>query len=150
MKFVCLLQSWNGKGGHMMGLFHRIPRQLRANLLRYLSLFFLIALCMYVVVGLVGAADTVIKTVEDGTIRNNCEDGQFTVFTPLSQEQLDELTKTGATVEAMFFLDFNQPDGSVIRIFQNREDINLFQADEGVSPNKDSELMLEKLMSSRF
>ena len=128
-----------------MGLFHRIPRQLRANLLRYLSLFFLIALCMYVVVGLVGAADTIIKTVADGSDRNLCEDGQFTVFAPLSQEQLDLLTQNGAVVEAMFYLDFPQADGSVIRIFQNRESINLVQTDAGGQPTMDDHLLLEKL-----
>ena len=128
-----------------MGLRHRIPRQLRSNILRYLSLFFLIALCMYVVVGLVGAADTTIKVVEDSAIRNNCEDGQFTVFTPLSRGQMDELTKTGATVETMFYLDFSQEDGSVIRVFQNRKEINLVQTDEGGRPRGDNDLLIEKL-----
>ena len=129
----------------MMGLLNRIPRQFRANLLRYLSLFFLIALCMYVVVGLVAAADTIIKTVGDGIVRNNCEDGQFTVFTPLSQEQLDELTKSGASVEPMFYLDFNQKDGSLIRIFINRENINLVQTDEGGQLSNDDQILMEKL-----
>ena len=129
----------------MMGLYHRNLRQLRANLLRYLSLFFLIVLSMYIVVSIVGAADTIIKTVDDGALRNKREDGQFTVFVPLSQEQLGELTQAGANVAPMFFLDFKQADDSVIRIFQNREEINLVQPEEGRLPHRNDEVLVEKL-----
>lgn len=128
-----------------MGLYHRIPRQLRANLLRYLALFFLVVLCLYVVVGIVGAADTIIKTVEDGAERNNREDGHFTVLTPLSQSQLKELEQTGAGVEAMFYMDFVQEDGSVMRVFEDRREIDLVQPDEGGLPKTAGELLVEKL-----
>ena len=128
-----------------MGLYHRIPRQLQANLLRYLALFSLIVLCMYVVVGLVGAADTILKTVEDTAAASNREDGQFTVFTPLTEAQREALAQTGATVEAMFYLDFAQEDGSVLRVFQTRGEINLVQADEGTLPQSGGEVLVEKL-----
>ena len=128
-----------------MGLYHRIPRQLKANLLRYLALFFLIVLCIYLVVSIVGAADAIIKAVGDGAVRNNREDGQFTVLTPLTQGQLNQLKQGGVQVESMFFLDFMQEDNSVIRIFANRQKIDLVQPDEGLLPQNSNEVLVEKL-----
>ena len=37
----------------------RVLRDIRENLLRYLALFFLVALVMYMVVAIVGAAETI-------------------------------------------------------------------------------------------
>lgn len=39
----------------------RVLRDIRENLLRYLALFFLVALVMYMVVAIVGAAETIIR-----------------------------------------------------------------------------------------
>ena len=39
----------------------RVLRELRGNLFRYLALGFLIVLCMYVVISIVAAAETVIS-----------------------------------------------------------------------------------------
>lgn len=128
-----------------MGLYRRILRELKANWLRYLALFFLVALCMYVVVGLVAAADTVVQTVNTSTEENKREDGQFTVFVPLTASQLKELEAMGATVEPMPYLDFTLENGSVLRVFKQRESINLAQADEGTLPGGPGEVLLEKL-----
>ena len=62
----------------------RLPRDLRENLGRYTALLLLIVMGVYIVVGIVGSAEVVIQ----GTIKrrdvNRVEDGQFTVFLPLS------------------------------------------------------------------
>ena len=39
----------------------RVLRDIRENLLRYLALFFLVALVMYMVVAIVGAAETIMQ-----------------------------------------------------------------------------------------
>ncbi len=129
-----------------MGL--RILRELRSNILRYLALFFLIVLGMYVVVGLVGAAETIIHTVETGIDRNLCEDGQFTMLTPLEQDQLDELAQTGISIEPMFYLEFSLDNGTVLRVFQLRKQIDTAQADKGTLPRHDGEILLEKLYAA--
>ena len=42
----------------------RLPREIKANLFRYTSLFVMIALCMYIVIALVDAAETIIVGTE--------------------------------------------------------------------------------------
>ena len=58
----------------------RVLRDIRENLLRYLALFFLVALVMYMVVAIVGAAETIMQgTKESGRVHHR-EDGQFGVI----------------------------------------------------------------------
>ena len=49
----------------------RVLRDIRENLLRYLALFFLVALVMYMVVAIVGAAETIMQgTKESGRVHH--------------------------------------------------------------------------------
>ena len=43
----------------------RVLRDIRENLLRYLALFFLVALVMYMVVAIVGAAETIMQGTKE-------------------------------------------------------------------------------------
>lgn len=122
----------------------RVPRELRENLFRYLALGFLIILCMYVVIGLIGAADTVITGGEAAAKAGHVEDGEFTVFVPLTDAQKEELTDEGVTLEEQFYLDFLQEDRSTLRIFKNRENINLAAVERGAPAKKSGEVVLEK------
>ena len=128
-----------------MGLNRRIPRELKANLPRYLALFFLILLGMYVVISVVGAADTIIHAVTSSIDYNRLEDGQFTLTTPLSPDQLAELESDGLIIQPSFYLDFALYDGSVLRLFETRGRLNLTQADQGLLPQAEGQLLLEKL-----
>ena len=102
----------------------RFPREIRANLFRYISLFLMIALCMYIVIALVDAAETVIGGTNKNQADSNLEDGQFTVFTPLLDKQIEEIESKGVTIEPHISYDIDMEDGSVLRIFKNREKID--------------------------
>ncbi len=102
----------------------RFPREIRANLFRYISLFLMIALCMYIVIALVDAAETVIGGTDKNQADSNLEDGQFTVFTPLLDKQIEEIESKGVTIEPHISYDIDMEDGSVLRIFKNREKID--------------------------
>ena len=102
----------------------RFPREIRANLFRYISLFLMIALCMYIVIALVDAAETVIGGTNKNQADSNLEDGQFTVFTPLLDKQIEEIESKGVTIEPHISYDIDMEDGAVLRIFKNREKID--------------------------
>lgn len=122
----------------------RILRELKENLFRYLALMFLIILGMYMVISIVAAADTVIIGTAETAAENMLEDGQFSVFSPLTSSEFSEIEKMGVTLEAHFYLDFKSSDGAVVRIFRIREKIDLAAADSGHIPQKNSEIFLEK------
>ncbi len=122
----------------------RFPRQIRADFFRLGSLFLMIALCMYIIIALVDAAEVVIVGTETNQAASRIEDGQFTVFNALTDEQISTLTESGATVESHVSYDLTLDDGSVIRIFKNRELIDTVVLDCGRYAAADDEIVLEK------
>ena len=122
----------------------RLPRDLKHNFLRYLALVLLIAMGMYVVVSIVGAADTIIAGSTGKAAENCVEDGQFEVFLPLTGAQEKALTDTGILLERMFCMDMEAEDGSIIRLMKNRKAVNLIDLDEGRLAERNGEIVLEK------
>ena len=80
----------------------RIFRDFKENLPRYLALAFLLILSMYMVVSVVGAAETVMRGTTTEAEKQNVEDGQFSLFVPMKESEWDALTDKGITLEKMF------------------------------------------------
>lgn len=125
----------------------RVLRDLKENLFRYIALAFLIIMGMYVIVSLIGAGYTIIDNGETHDEANKIEDGQFSVFVPLSDEEISRLEDAGAEVEGMFYEDYDVMDGKTIRVFANRENIDLVECDEGNLAEADDEIVVEKRFS---
>lgn len=122
----------------------RAWRDLKENKFRYFALAFLIIISMYLVISLVGAADTIVDGTTKQAKKHKLEDGQFQVFVPLTTKQKENFTKKGLTVEETFYLDFRQKDGSKLRIFKNRKKVNKINLDEGRLAKNKSEVVVEK------
>ena len=122
----------------------RIPRDLKKSLLRNLALLVMIVLGMYLVISMIGGAETIIAGTEQNCRDKNCEDGEFTVFLPLTDEQIAELDKAGAEVEAKFSMDIKSGKNKILRVMKNRTDINLMTLDDGELADKAGEVALEK------
>ena len=121
----------------------RVLRDIRENLLRYLALFFLVALVMYMVVAIVGAAETIMQgTKESGRIHHR-EDGQFGVFVPLTDDEIAQITEEGVTLQRDFSLDFHLGQ-STLRVYQARETVDLFVPSQGSELPAQGEILLEQ------
>ena len=125
----------------------RVLRDLKENLFRYIALAFLIIIGMYVVVSLIGAGATIIDNGEAHDKANKIEDGQFSVFVPLSDDEISQLEDAGAEVEKMFYEDYDVMGGKTLRVFANRENIDLVECDEGRLAENDDEIVVEKRFS---
>ncbi|WP_310604242.1 FtsX-like permease family protein [Anaerosporobacter sp.] len=122
----------------------RIFRDLKENFLRYFALGALIALGMYMIVSVVGAAETIIVGMKENGIENHVEDGEFGVFVPLTKEEEEKLIAEGLILENMFCMDFKQEDNSTLRVFANRENINQIVLNKGKLAQDKNEIVLEK------
>lgn len=125
----------------------RVLRDLKSNAFRYCALSFLIVLGMYLIVSIVGSADTVVIRVNELSKENKLEDGEFSVFVPLTDAQEMELIEKGVNLEKMFSLDFILEDKSTIRVFKNRKSINLLSLDKGRAAENKGEAVIEKRYS---
>ncbi len=122
----------------------RLLRDLRTNFGRYAALLLLIVMGIYLVVSIFGSAEMIIQGTENHKSVNMVEDGQFTVFVPLSDENISELTADGTQIEPMFSLDLKTKENETLRMFRNREIIDLIQLDEGELAAKNGEAVIEK------
>ncbi len=125
----------------------RLLRDLRDNFGRYLALILLIAMGIFLVTSIVGSAETIITGTNDRKRINMVEDGQFSVFLPLSDEELGIISEGGTDIERMFSLDLETKPGQKVRMFRNRERIDLIQLDRGVLAADDGEAVIEKRFS---
>jgi putative ABC transport system permease protein len=126
----------------------RILRDLKSNVGRYLALMLMIILGIYLVVSIVGSSELVLIGTEEAKSKNMVEDGQFSVFIPLTDSELDKLSDKGTVIERMFSFDADSSSGSVLRVFKTREKVDLITLDEGRLPNAENtgnhEAVIEK------
>lgn len=125
----------------------RLGRELKTNFARYLALVLLIVMGMYIIVSVVASADTIIDGTAEHGKQNKVEDGQFGVFIPLTDEQEKEITDKGITLEQHFSIDVTAKDGSKLRVFRKRNDIDLIELDSGRFAEKKGEAVVEKRYS---
>ena len=125
----------------------RLFRELKANFARYIALMLLIVMGMYVIIGLVASAETIITRTDEHGVMNRVEDGQFGVFIPLTEAQEKEITDRGVTLEKHFSIDMTAADGSKLRLFRNRQEIDLIELDSGRLAENMNEAVMEKRYS---
>ena len=102
----------------------RILRDLRSDLVRYIALAFMIILCMYIILSVVGAAYTIKEGSRQHAMEMHLEDGQFTTFVPLKAEEITDIESDGVMLEEQFYLDYDIKGKSTLRVFKNRENID--------------------------
>lgn len=122
----------------------RLLRELKSNFARYIALVLLIVMGMYIIVGMVASAETIIARTEEHGELNRLEDGQFSVFIPLTDAQEKQITDRGITLEKHFSIDASADDGSKLRIFRNRREIDLVELDSGRYAENLNEAVAEK------
>ena len=125
----------------------KMLRELGRSWLRYLALALVITLSMYLIVSLLGAADTVLIGTAKHQEQNRLEDGQFTVFVPLTARETELLETCGLKLEKMFYLDYTLPDGSILRVFRLRREMDLAEVETGRLPAAENQIALEKRYS---
>ena len=122
----------------------RLPRDFRAGWGRYLALVLIIAMGIYLVIGIVGSAETVLQgTVEKRSVFNT-EDGSFTVFLPLNDSEINMLSENGTEIQAEFYTDLTVNTDTKLRMFKNRTAIDKLILDEGRLAEIDGECVIEK------
>ncbi|MCR5143210.1 MAG: FtsX-like permease family protein, partial [Ruminococcus sp.] len=112
-------------------LVKRLPRDFKAGFVRYLALILVIAMGIYLVISIVGSAETVLHGTEEKRREFNTQDGFFTVFLPLTDEDKDMLADDGTQIQAEFYTDLETDGDRKLRMFKNRGNIDKPILDEG-------------------
>ena len=122
----------------------RISRDLRSNFGRYLALVLLIVMGIFLVTSFIGSAEAIIQGTENKKKENHRQDGQFSVFVPLNDEEIEKLSQGGTVIEPIFNTDLPTEDGKVLRLFRNREKTDLVNVCQGRLAQADNEALMER------
>jgi len=128
-------------------LIKRSIRDLAANKIRYLALAILIIFSIFMVVRMMGSSNSIIIRTAAKDNELKVEDGQFTVFVPLSEAERSKITDRGVVLEEAFYLDYEANGGDIVRLFEVRENIDLIGLVDGRLPSSDDEVVLERRYS---
>ena len=126
-------------------LLRRIPRELKANIVKYLTLFLVIVLGMYMIASFTETYDFVRYETKNNADTQNVEDGQFTVFIPLDDGQLQEVRNLGADIEEAFYYDYDAITGETFRIFKVRNNIDTIELIDGQMPSGNNQVVVDML-----
>ena len=123
----------------------RIPRELKGELGKYLVVFLLMVLTIGFVSGFLVADGSMIKAYNEGFEMYKIEDGNFRIKKKITKSQRENIEKNGVTLYENFYLEEALDNGSTMRIFKNREEINLVCLMEGKLPEKAGDMAIDRM-----
>lgn len=123
---------------------NNIWRDLYRNRITYLLMGLLIAGGMYIASSLASITYSYNLVCGKNYIASNYQDGQFSLRKPLTDPDESSLKEQGYALERIFSFDLELENGSILRMFKNRQKIDLLVLDEGHYPEDPQELVLDK------
>ncbi len=126
-------------------LLKRIPRELKQDIGKYVAIFLFLTATIGFVSGFL-VADGSMKTAYNNSFaKYNIEDGHFELSSTVDATLLDALDEEGVSVYNNFYTEQNVRGDNTLRIFENREKVNLACVMEGALPVSNSDIALDRM-----
>ena len=123
----------------------RLPRELKSETGKYLVVLILMIATIGFVSGFLVADGSMLKAYNEGFEKYKIEDGNFRVKKKITKSQRENIEKNGVTLYENFYLEEALDNGSTMRIFKNREEVNLVCLMEGKFPEKAGEMAIDRM-----
>lgn len=126
-------------------LIKRIPRELRAEFGKYLVVLILMISTIGFVSGFLVADGSMLQAYNEGFEKYNIEDGNFRVKKELTSFQKKEITANEVTLYENFYIEQSVDNGSTLRFFKNRKDVNRVCLMKGKLPESTDEIAIDRM-----
>ena len=123
----------------------RIPRELKGEIGKYLVVFILMVATIGLVSGFLVADGSMITAYNEGFEEYNIEDGNFRTAEQIYKTQREEIEELGVKLYDNFYLEEHLDNGSTMRIFKNREEINKVCLMDGELPARTGEMAIDRM-----
>ena len=123
----------------------RLPREFRKDFGKYLVIFLLLVITIGFVSGFLVADGSMIKAYNEGIDKYNTENGHFRTSEKMNDAQIQSVEENGIRIYDNFYLEQDLTNGSTMRIFANREQVNLACLMEGVFPKAANEIAIDRM-----
>ena len=118
---------------------------MKSEIGKYLVVLILMIATIGFVSGFLVADGSMIHAYNEGFEKYKIEDGNFRVKKKITKAQQENIEKNGVTLYENFYLEEALDNGSTMRIFKNREEINLVCLMEGKLPEKAGEMAIDRM-----
>lgn len=123
----------------------RIPRELRAEFGKYLVVLILMISTIGFVSGFLVADGSMIQAYNEGFEKYNIEDGNFRVKKELISSQKKDISTHNVTLYENFYIEQAVDNGSTMRFFKNRKDVNKVCLMKGTLPATSDEIAIDRM-----
>ena len=123
----------------------RLLRELKSEFGKYAVIFLLLTGSIGFVSGFLVADGSMIAAYEESFEKYNIEDGNFRLANKANKAQIKEISRAGVTLYDNFYVDQALDNGSTLRIFRNRQEINLACLMDGQMPSGLGEIAVDRM-----
>lgn len=123
----------------------RLPRELKSEIGKYLVIFLLLVGSIGFVSGFLVADGSMILAYNESFEKYNIEDGNFRLGAKANRAQIKAIEAFGVSLYDNFYLEENLTNESTLRIFQDREQVNLVCLMEGAMPENPGEIAIDRM-----
>ena len=123
----------------------RIPRELKGEFGKYLVVFILMVTTIGMVSGFLVADGSMIQAYNEGFEKYNIEDGNFRTGERLYRGQREAIEEEGVKVYENYYIEDTLTNGSTMRFFKNRTDVNKVCLMDGKLAEKTGEIAIDRM-----
>ena len=123
----------------------RLPRELKSEIGKYLVVFILMVTTIGFVSGFLVADGSMLIAYNESFEKYNIEDGNLRTAEQIYKTQREEIEKLGIKLYENFYLEEPLDNGSTMRIFKNREEVNKVCLMKGELPAKTGEIAIDRM-----
>ena len=120
-------------------------RDLKSDLGKYLVIFLLLVLSISEISGFLVADESMIAAYNESFEKYNIEDGNFTLEKKITERQKAAVEALGTKVYDLQFTDRPFTNGSTIRIFPQRDQVDLVCLMKGAFPSSPDEIAIDRM-----
>ena len=126
-------------------LHKRLPRELKSEFGKYAVVFFLMVATIGFVSGFLVADNSMLIAYNESFEKYNIEDGNFRTADRIYRSQREDIENLGIRLYENYYIEEELDNGSTMRFFKNREEMNKVCLMEGTFPEHTGEIAIDRM-----
>lgn len=123
----------------------RLLPELKGEIGKYMVIFLMLTGFIGFISGFLVADGSMIIAYNDGFVTYNIEDGHFQTEKQLNKAQRKSITELGVQIYDLYYTEENMTNGSKMRIYPERNEVNQVCLMEGSMPSAFDEIAIDRM-----
>lgn len=123
----------------------RLLREMKTELGKYMVIFILLVTTIGFVSGFLVADNSMLLAYNEGFEKYTIEDGHFITEKQMNRAQLKSVAESGNALYEMYYAEEALDNGSTMRIYKMRDDVNGICLMEGALPAQPDEIAIDRM-----